>query len=1422
MKEIIHTKSIKAVIFCTLLNLITPLNADIPWLHVDGNRIKDPQGNVVVLRGLQFAELYWYEHSGGTIKMIDRITDKNDSQGNSPGWYPKILRIPITPHDEVLGYIPYRFTLGDDSFYNDHLRPVVDYCAEKDLYVIICLGDFGDTWRKFSQTSEFWRYMAPRFANDSHVLFELFNEPINFIEYDSNIDNWLSVRTDMQTWMDIVRSYAPHNIILVGGPSWSMTIGPAATYPVSGNNIVYVSHLYPAHWLGIFDSTQWYRNQITSCATVHPVIMTEWGFSQSCSSDTDVLLNGTISNYGQPLMDFIEGLKISNTAHFAHNQGSIFYEDWTLRCGEGEMGCFVKDKLYEKRNDDQPHGEVQIPIDLSFLEDFETGNFNKFSWWCSGDDNWTITQQEDHSGAHSAKAGEIDDDESSILRVNVECVSGNITFYRKVSSESDFDYLKFYIDGEEQGEWSGELDWAEVSFAVNAGKRTFEWTYSKDDSASRGDDTAWIDDITFPAADEAEPPEVPFTRGVNLTNWLQASSIQQIQFTKYIKQDLINIKNLGCDVVRLPINLHAMTSGWPDYKIDPLFYYYLDQIVDWAEELELHLILDNHSFDPAVDTSPDIGDILVPVWTQMAQHYKDRSTYIYYEVLNEPHGISDTTWNRIQQEVIDAIRAVDQTHTIIVGPAGWNSYNNLKFMSEYEDDNLIYTFHFYDPLLFTHQGASWTNPSLVLLAGVPFPCYAGDMPSCPPELQNTSIRGDLANYRNTGTAEYVKELIDIVAEFQTTRNVPLLCGEFGVYMPNSNDECRLYWYSLVRSYLELKGIAWTMRDYNGDFGLFKHGTEKMINYDLNIPLVQALGWTGPPQKIRPDVKGFDLYVDNIESNIKEPDPLFGEGLLDFYSRDNPVSGDYCLHWTSAKSYDHIKFRFSPVKDLSMLVDEGFVIDFWIRCDNASAKFDIRFVDTKTDEPNDHPWSICYTINRNMVDWNGEWNHLQIPLKEFYEVGSWDDWADGYWFEPVGAFDWTATERFEITPHYELVGIHFYFDNIRVVEPDSTVVHEPSLGFDMYLDDIGPNIIESEPPNEGFLDYDSQDNPACGDYCIHLTGVSQWNGISFRFSPVKDLSKLVDEGFVVDLWVRCDNPSAKVEMEFIDTKTNEPSDHPWSRCYTIDENIADWNGEWNNLQIPLKEFYEVGSWEGFPPIGAFDWTATEQFTIVTNYDLEGIHFYFDDIRVVEPNPPVSPEPPDDSDLPVSPNPSVSAVPVKVDLSANGDVESGWIDWNSGGKQNNIDIECQFLNEANFDNDFTIKFIKVQTRNRAQISNSVPLHDLLEDDFKKGSAFDMQIKNLAAGEYIITTYHHDPLEDVENDDGTINITVSDAVGTRMVADHLQQSWGREPATVASATFTFVSNGTDDVVITFEDNNDGIHKEAHLNGFELDLSE
>jgi hypothetical protein len=132
------------------------------------------------------------------------------------------------------------------------------------------------------------------------------------------------------------------------------------------------------------------------------------------------------------------------------------------------------------------------------IEEFETGDFSRFDWISYGNADWTITSDEHKSGTHSAKAGPINNYESSTVKLTLECISGQISFYYKVSSEQNYDYLRFYIDGTQQDQWSGNEDWTQVSFPVKAGRRTFEWTYSKDETSSVGSDTAWIDDIVFP------------------------------------------------------------------------------------------------------------------------------------------------------------------------------------------------------------------------------------------------------------------------------------------------------------------------------------------------------------------------------------------------------------------------------------------------------------------------------------------------------------------------------------------------------------------------------------------------------------------------------------------------------------------------------------------------------------------------------------------------------------------------------------------------------------------------------------------------------------------------------------------------------------------------------------------------------------
>jgi len=134
------------------------------------------------------------------------------------------------------------------------------------------------------------------------------------------------------------------------------------------------------------------------------------------------------------------------------------------------------------------------------LEDFETGDFTHFAWTQSGNQPWTITNVDPYEGAYSAKSGTITNSQKSDLSLQMNVTSADsISFYLKTSSESSWDYLKFYIDNTSIGQWSGETAWTKASFPVAAGNHTFKWEYMKDGSQASGSDCAWLDYIVFPA-----------------------------------------------------------------------------------------------------------------------------------------------------------------------------------------------------------------------------------------------------------------------------------------------------------------------------------------------------------------------------------------------------------------------------------------------------------------------------------------------------------------------------------------------------------------------------------------------------------------------------------------------------------------------------------------------------------------------------------------------------------------------------------------------------------------------------------------------------------------------------------------------------------------------------------------------------------
>lgn len=141
---------------------------------------------------------------------------------------------------------------------------------------------------------------------------------------------------------------------------------------------------------------------------------------------------------------------------------------------------------------------INIEIGLD-VDNFESGDFATYPWVQGDNADWTIDASESNAGLYSARSGVVSHTQKSSMQVTLsDRQASQISFYYKVSSEGGFDFLRFYIDGVQQGLWSGNVNWTQATYPVAAGDHTFKWSYTKDPSVSSGSDAGWVDDIVFP------------------------------------------------------------------------------------------------------------------------------------------------------------------------------------------------------------------------------------------------------------------------------------------------------------------------------------------------------------------------------------------------------------------------------------------------------------------------------------------------------------------------------------------------------------------------------------------------------------------------------------------------------------------------------------------------------------------------------------------------------------------------------------------------------------------------------------------------------------------------------------------------------------------------------------------------------------
>jgi aryl-phospho-beta-D-glucosidase BglC (GH1 family) len=312
--------------------------------------------------------------------------------------------------------------------------------------------------------------------------------------------------------------------------------------------------------------------------------------------------------------------------------------------------------------------------------------------------------------------------------------------------------------------------------------------------------------------------------GINLSSWFAQSGNYAIpQLSSYTTPtDIEHIKQLGFDHVRIPVDpaIFRCNEDWDACE----HVQFLDQVIKKALDQHLAVILvlyPDQQFTHEIAVNPEGVDRFIRVWGKIAEHYgKMDAENIFLEPINEIAMYDSFRWSGILDQVIPAIRKQAPLSTIIVSGPGYADIWDLILLPHFSDPNLIYSFHFYEPHIFTHQGADWASPIWVKVPHLPFPSSKEAVASYIENQDDQNARWQTLQYGlEHWDAGHIAAQVDFAAAWGRQHNVPLICDEFGVYRKFVAPEDRERWLTATRKALEQDHIGWSMWDYQGGFGV---------------------------------------------------------------------------------------------------------------------------------------------------------------------------------------------------------------------------------------------------------------------------------------------------------------------------------------------------------------------------------------------------------------------------------------------------------------------------------------------------------------------------------------------------------------------------------------------------------------------------
>jgi len=344
---------------------------------------------------------------------------------------------------------------------------------------------------------------------------------------------------------------------------------------------------------------------------------------------------------------------------------------------------------------------------------------------------------------------------------------------------------------------------------------------------------------------------VRLAKGINIPGWfwLNRGSVDELE-KRYPDADFQLIKKLGFANVRVPIDMaNVYDKSQPDF-LNKTNLPYLDRGIRKILSYELAIIIDLHSISQKEGGSNYSGplgldetftDTFCRFWTSFARHLSQFDPdWVILEPMNEPvlRG-KEEDWPPVQKKVIAAIRKGAPKHSILATGARWSNLDTMLELEPLKDHNIIYNFHFYEPHIFTHQGASWSSDWVKPLRDIPYPSSPEAVKDLIEKYADERIKNNIKRYgEQRWNTEKIEGRMKLASEWSNKHGVEIICNEWGAYKRYCPPKYRVAWLRDVRESCEKFGIGWCMWTFDGSFGVVNRKNEKVV---VDDDVAKALG-----------------------------------------------------------------------------------------------------------------------------------------------------------------------------------------------------------------------------------------------------------------------------------------------------------------------------------------------------------------------------------------------------------------------------------------------------------------------------------------------------------------------------------------------------------------------------------------------------